>query len=175
MANRVLGGGPSARLFLHLREENGYTYGAYSYFSADVYRGAWRATTEVRNAVTDGSMQELMAEFKRIRTERVPDAELDDARRAIVAGFALSLEQPARLLDLYMTAKYYHLPEDYWDRYPRTDRESHPRGRVEQAAKKYVDLGHLQFVCVGDAKEIKEILKKYGPLEVYDAEGKRLE
>ena len=28
--NRILGGGPTGRLFLHLREEKGYTYGAYS-------------------------------------------------------------------------------------------------------------------------------------------------
>jgi hypothetical protein len=33
----------------------------------------------------------------------------------------------------------------------------------------------LQLVCVGDGKQIKDILKKYGPVEVYDADGKRLE
>jgi len=172
--NRVLGGGPSARLFLNLREEHGYTYGAYSYFTSDLYPGAWMATTEVRNAVTDGSMHELMAEFKRIRTERVPDSELDDARRSIIAGFALSLEQPAGLLSLWMTANYFHLPEDYWDRYPDEIAKVSPEA-VEQAARKYVDLDRLQFVCVGDAKEIKGVLKKYGPVEVYDAEGKRVE
>ena len=37
VTNRVLGGGPQARLFLNLREEHGYTYGAYSFFNADVY------------------------------------------------------------------------------------------------------------------------------------------
>jgi zinc protease len=30
MADRVLGGGPSGRRFLNLREDKGYTYGAYS-------------------------------------------------------------------------------------------------------------------------------------------------
>ncbi len=94
--NRVVGGGPSARLFLNLREKHGYTYGAYSSFTSDIYPGAWRANTEVRNAVTDGSLHELMEEFKRIRTEPVPEPELDEARRAIVASFALSLEQPVR-------------------------------------------------------------------------------
>ncbi len=46
---------------------------------------------------------------------------------------------------------------------------------VERVAKKYVDLDHLQIVCVGDGKQIKETLKKYGPLEVYDVDGKRVE
>ena len=172
--NRVLGGGPSARLFLNLREKHGYTYGAYTSFTSDIYPGAWRANTEVRNAVTDGSLHELLEEFKRIRTELVPESELDEARRSIVAGFALSLEQPARLLDFWMTADYFHLPQDYWDRYPEQVAKVSPEV-VERTAKKYVDLDHLQIVCVGDGKQIKDTLKKYGSLEVYDTDGKRLE
>ena len=172
--NRVVGGGPSARLFLNLREKHGYTYGAYSSFTSDLYPGVWRANTEVRNAVTDGSLHELMEEFKRIRTEPVPEPELDEARRAIVAGFALALEQPARLLDFWMTANYYRLPQDYWDRYPGEVAKVTPEV-VERVAKKFVDLGHLQIVCVGDGKQIKDVLEKYGPLEVYDVDGKRVE
>jgi zinc protease len=172
--NRVLGGGPSARLFLNLRENKGYTYGAYSSFTSDVYAGAWSANTEVRNAVTDGSMHELLAEFTRIRDEKVPESELDEARRSIEARFALSLEQPAGMLNSWMTVKYYDLPEDYWDRYPEQVAKVTPEV-VERVAKKYVDTDHLQFVCVGEGKQIKDVLKKYGPVEVYDTSGKRLE
>jgi predicted Zn-dependent peptidase len=172
--NRVLGGGPSARLFLNLREKHGYTYGAYSSFTSDIYPGAWSASTEVRNAVTDGSMHELMEEFKRIRTELVPESELDEARHSIVARFALSLEQPSTLLNFWMIVDYFRLPQDYWDRYPEEVAKVSPQD-VQQMAKKYVDLDHLQFVCVGDGKQIKDTLKKYGPVEVYDADGKRLE
>ena len=172
--NRVLGGGASARLFLNLREKHGYTYGAYSYFNSDIYPGAWRANTEVRNAVTDGSLHELMEEFRRIRTEPVPESELDEARHAIVASFALSLEQPSTLLSFYMTANYFRLAPDYWDRYPEEVAKVGPQA-VQQMAKKYVDAEHLQFVCVGDGKQIKDTLKKYGPVEVYDTDGKRLE
>jgi zinc protease len=41
--DQVVGGGASARLFLNLREDKGYTYGAYSRFSALNYRGIFRA------------------------------------------------------------------------------------------------------------------------------------
>jgi len=53
--NRVLGGGSAARLFSNLREDKGYTYGAYSRITSDVYPGTFVANTEVRNAVTDAS------------------------------------------------------------------------------------------------------------------------
>ena len=172
--NRVLGGGPSARLFLNLREEKGYTYGAYSGFSAYLYPGVWSAATEVRNAVTEGALDELFKEFARIRQEPVPPDELGEARRSIVAKFALSLEQPAALLDNWLAVEYYGLAKDYWDRYPAQimDVSAAAAGR---AARRYVDLDHLQLVCVGDAKAIKDVLKKYGEVEVYDAEGRRLQ
>ncbi len=172
--NRVLGGGPQARLFLNLREVHGYTYGAYSRVGDDKYREAWAANTEVRTPVTDGSMHELMNEFNRIRSEKVPESELDEARHAIVAGFALSLEQPQTLLRYWMLVQSYGLPQDYWDRYP-VEVAQVSQDAVQTAARKYVDLDHLQVVCVGDRKQIEDVLKKYGPVEIYDADGKRLD
>ncbi|HVB28672.1 MAG TPA: pitrilysin family protein [Terriglobia bacterium] len=174
VTNHILGGGPAARLFLDLREEKGYTYGAYSYFQSDLYPGPWIATTEVRTAVTDGSLHELMAQFKQIRNEAVPEKELDEARHAIVSGFALSLEQPSTLLNAWLTVDYYKLPQDYWDLYPEVVAKVTPQV-VQQTARKYIDLDHLQVVCVGNGKLIKDALKKYGPLEVYDTNGKRIE
>jgi len=168
--NQILGGGPQARLFIDLREEHGYTYGAYSNFNAEIYPGEWLATTSVRTPVTDGSMTQLMYEFKRISSEPVPQIELDDARRAIVAGFALSLEQPGQILADWLAVQYFGLPTDYWDRYP--DRIAAVDEAVVQAsANKFVNLDHMQWICVGDQKQIQDVLMKYDPVTVVDAEG----
>jgi predicted Zn-dependent peptidase len=43
----VLGGGPTGRLFLNLREDKSYTYGAYSSLTTAKYRGVLQANTEV--------------------------------------------------------------------------------------------------------------------------------
>jgi zinc protease len=169
--NQILGGGAQARLFLDLREEHGFTYGAYSSFSAETYPGDWVAAASVRTPVTDGSMTQFLYEFKRIADEPVPQSELDDARHAIVAGFALSLESPARLLDDWMTAQYYGLPMDYWDTYA-AHIAAIDAATVQATAKKFVDLTHMQWVCVGDGKQIQATLAKYGPVSVVDVEGK---
>jgi zinc protease len=171
VANRILGDGTASRLFLNLREEKGYTYGAYSYFNADIYPGMWRAQTEVRNAVTDGSMHELMYEMNRIQTEPVPAAELGDAQRAIVSSFALSLENPQEVLNAWLTVQYFGLAKDYWDTYPDMIAKIGPE-EVQAAARKYIDLAHLQIVAVGDAKQVKAALDKYGKVQVYGANGK---
>ena len=169
--NRILGGGTSARLFLNLREEKGYTYGAYSNVTGNLYPGIFVAHTEVRNAVTDGSVHELLGELKRIREESVPRGELEEVQRSMIADFALSLENPHVLLNDWLTVKYYGFPIDYWDRYPKEIAKVTSE-KIQEVAKKYVTLEHLQIVCVGDARETEKALQKYGPVEVTDADGK---
>jgi zinc protease len=168
--NQILGGGPQARLFLDLREEHSLTYGAYSSFNAEIYPGDWSGSSPVRTPVTGEAMDRFLFEFKRINNEAVPQSELDDAHRAIVAGFALSLEQPAQVLNDWLIVQHFGLPTDYWDKYP--DRiASVDAAAVQVAAKKFVDLDHFQWVCVGDRKQIQDVLAKYGPVSVVDANG----
>jgi predicted Zn-dependent peptidase len=171
LADKVLGGGPSGRLFLNLREDKGYTYGAYSGFASSKYRGTWISSSEVRTDVTEGAMKEFMYELKRIRDEKVSPEELDNAKRAIVGGFALSLEQPQSLLQNIITQKLYDLPADYWDTYPQKV-AAITADDVQRVAQKYIDLEHLQIVAVGDASKARDVLANYGKVEVFDVEGK---
>jgi zinc protease len=171
VADKILGGGPSGRLFLNLREDKGYTYGAYSTFSGSRFRGIWVANAEVRTEVTEGAMTEFMKELNRLRNEKVPAEELENQKRAIVGSFALSLEQPQALLQNVITQKLYNLPADYWDTYPQKV-AAITADDVQNAAQKYLDLDRLQVVAVGDAGKAREVLAKYGKVELYDAEGK---
>jgi zinc protease len=171
LADKVFGGGPSGRLFLNLREDKGYTYGAYSSFGGSKFRGVWGASSEVRTDVTEGAMKEFMYELNRLRDTPVGEEELDNAKRAIVGGFALSLEQPQSLLQNTITQKLYNLPADYWDTYPQKV-SAITAADVQKAAQKYLDMGRLQVVAVGDAAKAREILAKYGKVELYDADGK---
>jgi zinc protease len=171
LADRVLGGGPSGRLFLNLREDKGYTYGAYSGFGWGKFRGTWSSSSQVRTDVTEGAMKEFMYELNRLRDQPVPADELENAKRAIVGSFALSLEQPQALLQNIVTQKLYNLPADYWDTYPQNVAAITAED-VQRVAKKYIDMGHLQVVAVGDASKARTILAKYGTVQVYDADGK---
>jgi zinc protease len=171
LADRVLGGGPTGRLFLNLREDKGYTYGAYSAFNSFRYRGTWNASAEVRTEVTDGAMKEFTYELNRLGAEKVSAAELENAKRAIIGSFALSLEQPATLLQNIITQKLYNLPADYWDTYPQKV-SAITADDVQRVAQKYMDMKHLQVVAVGDASKTREILSHYGTVQVYDADGK---
>jgi predicted Zn-dependent peptidase len=170
LMNDVIGGGASARLFLNLREEKGYTYGVYSNFSALRYPGPWRAGGNMRTEVTDVALVEFFNEIRRIRDEKVSGRELEESKRSIVAGFALSLEQPTRLLNFAITRLLYGLPADYWDTYAAKIMAVSAED-VQRVARKYLNPETLQLVAVGDATKIKTVLEKYGAVEVYDSNG----
>jgi zinc protease len=114
--------------------------------------------------VTDGAMTEFLRELNRIRDEKVPDDELDAARRSVVARFALSLESPQQLIGYAITRKAYNFPADYWDKYP-AQIAAIKANDVQRVAKKYINPATMQVVAVGDAGKIKTVLEKYGPVE----------
>lgn len=170
VANRVLGG-VMGRLFRHLREEKGYTYGIGSGFASAPYVSAWNASTSVRTDVTDPALHDLLAEIALMRDTPVPQQELEDSKRALVASFALSLESPQQMLSYYIDSWTYNLPATYWDDYPARI-SAVTAADAQAAARKYWDASRLQIVAVGDVAKVRPILEKIGPVAVYDADGK---
>jgi zinc protease len=170
VANRTLGG-PFGRLFEHLREQKGYTYGANSFFSATRFRGSWTASTDVRTEVTDPALTDLMDEIRQMRDTAVAEKELSDMKRAIVAGFARTLESPGAVLNNYIDSYQYKLPANYWDTYPSRI-EAVTAADIQRVAKKYWALDRLQIVAVGDQAKVEPALRKLGTVQVFDADGK---
>jgi predicted Zn-dependent peptidase len=171
LLNQVLGSGPASRLFRNIREEKGYTYGISSGFSASWYFNDFTAATSVRTEVTEAALNEILKEFRDIRERLVPADELDGARRAQVGSFARSLESTSNLLSRAIELKEFGLPADYWDKFPERIMKLRPE-QIREVARKYVPVDNVQIVAVGDASRIRDVLKKFGPVEEYTAEGK---
>jgi len=171
--NKVIGGGPTGRLFRHLREEKGYTYGAGSNLVAPRWSGVWMANTSVRNEVTEPALNDLIDEIRQLREVRVPAQEFADAKRSLVAAFALALESPPQVLQNAITRWRYGLPMDYWDRYAERI-AAVTEGDVQAGAKKYLDPSRLQIVADGSEEAAARALRKLGPVDVYDADGKKI-
>jgi len=168
--DRVIGGSTASRLFMNLRESKGYTYSIYSILGGSKFRGTWHISAQFGTDSAEGVMKEIIYELKRIREERISENELEDAKRSIISGFALSLEQPNTIIQNIITQRLYNLPADYWDTYPQKV-ASITSGDVMLVAKKYADLSRFQIVAVGDASKMKSAMEKYGAVEVYDSEG----
>jgi len=171
--NRVLGGGPASRLFRNIREAKGYTYGISSGFTSSQYMNLFSLQTSVRTEVTGDAVREMLKEFSDIRTRPVPASELENAKRALVASFALSTENQATALSNATTLKEYScLGADYWDTYPEKV-AAVTAADVQRVAQKYVPLDDLVIVAVGDGAKIRSVLSEFGTIEEWDSEGRR--
>ncbi|MCA1592390.1 MAG: insulinase family protein [Acidobacteria bacterium] len=117
LMHTVLGANASSRLFMNLREEKGYTYGAYTSLDARRFAGSFRATAEVRTPVTGASLAEFFHEFDRIRDEDVSEKELNDAKAYLTGIFPIRLETQEGLIDQLVRLKMHDLPDDYLQTY----------------------------------------------------------
>lgn len=171
----VLGANASSRLFMNLREEKGYTYGAYSSLDARRSAGTFRVSAEVRTPVTGDSLKEFFIELERIRTEPVSEKEINDAKSYLTGVFPLRLETQEGLIDQLVQIKMFDLPEDYLLTY-RKNIQAVTREQIQAVAAKYVRPDEAAIVVVGDGEKILEQLKPYTEaVEIYNTAGKQKE
>lgn len=168
VANRVLGGGSSGRLFQNIREQKGYTYGAYSTLSGNQWPGVWIASASVRTPVTEPAAREFVNEFNRLQEQPVPAAELEEAKRSLIGSFAGAMESPENLLDRTLVLVQNGLPLDYWDNYPARVEAVNAQD-VQRVAQKYLGKNRIQVLAVGERSQIEEGFKGFGPIEIVDA------
>ena len=171
LMNQILGAGASSRIFMNLREEKGYTYGAYSKFDSRRLAGAFEATAEVRTAVTGDSLKEFFYELNRIRDEKVSEEELQDAKNFLAGVFPIRAETQEGLTNLIVQQQVYDLPADYLQTYRDKINEVTIED-VAVAANKYVLPEQMAIVIVGDADDILAQTRDYASkIEVFDTEG----
>jgi len=169
--NQVLGAGASSRVFMNLREEKGYTYGAYTRMDMKRFGGEFEATAEVRTAVTRDSLKEFFYELNRIREEKVSADELADAKSYLTGVFPIRAETQEGLTGLILNQMLYDLPEDYLQTY-RAKIDEITLEDVQRVANEYIHPDKLAMVIVGDAKEILPQAQPYADsVEIFDAEG----
>ncbi len=96
----ILGGYFGSRLIRNLREEHGYTYGAYCGIVNFDHAGYMAISTEVGAEVADEAIAEILGEIERLRTELVEPAELDTVRRIIFGEVMRILDGPFGIADV---------------------------------------------------------------------------
>ena len=157
--NTMLGGLFSSRINMNLREQHGYTYGAFSTFQFMRGSGPFFAGASVRADVTGPAVHELFSELDRIRTSPLTPDELkmskDFLMRSLPGGFETAEETTGKVSDLFT----YQLPLDYYRAYP----EKIDAVTSEQAASvalKYIHPENMILIAVGDKAKIQPEIEK---------------
>ena len=173
VANQILGGGMSGRLFTNLREDKAFTYGAYSNFGVDELNSTFGASAKVRNEVTDSAITEFLYEINRMKNESVTEEDLVAAKASLSGSFGRSLESPASAANFALNIARYNLPSDYYNNY-LSRLEAVTAEDVMRVANTYMN-GPLTITVVGKAQDVAGKLSAFGEVEYFDAEGNATE
>lgn len=170
LVNQILGGGSSSRLFMNLREDKGYTYGAYSSISSDKLIGQFSANASVRTEVTDSAVVQFIYELDRLVKSGVTEEELKMAKSNLSGSFGRSLESPSTIANFALNTERYNLPKDYYATYLQK-LNSYTVEEINKTAADLIQPDKMYITAVGNGAEIKEKLAQFGEVEMYDNMG----
>lgn len=171
LANQILGGGGTGRLYMNLREDKGYTYGAYSGISSSRYVSRFRAAASVRNMVTDSAVVEAMKEINKIRYKKATEKELEIAKAGYVGRFVRALERPSTIANYALDIIINDLPEDYYENYLQNIKAV-TLDDIQNAAIKYFRGDRMRIVITGKGIDVLKNLEKTDyPIVYFDKKG----
>jgi zinc protease len=175
IANQILGGDFNSYLNMNLREKHAWTYGARSAIYGSKYVTCFKATTQIRNAVTDSAVVEALKEFKKIRSEKVSDEVLANVKAGYTGKFVMQIEKPQTVANYALKIKTQGLPEDFYENYIKSI-NAVTADEVLAAAQKYFLEDNLRIVIVGKGVEVVPALEKLKiPMFYYDKYGVKTE
>lgn len=172
LANSILGGGGTARLFMNLREDKGYTYGSYSSVRQSKHAATFRATASVRNVVTDSSVVEIQKEINKIRYKKATAEELKNAKAKYVGSFVMEVQKPATAARYALNIARYNLPTNFYENYLKNI-NAVTLDDVQNAAIKYFKADKARIIITGKGIDVLKNLEKNADyvINYFDKEG----
>lgn len=167
LASTVLGGGFSSRVNMNLREEKGYTYGAYAGARTFRHGGSVIGGADVRNEVTGAALKEFQSEYRRLGTELVPPAEMDMNKRYVAGSFLLNNQVQHSMAYTLAQNWLAGLPSDFIGQYVPLIQKVTPE-QVREMGRKYFAPEKQSIVVVGDPAAVSEQLKEFGNFTITD-------
>jgi len=150
VVNSVLGYGPSSRLFRSIREDRGLAYAVASNLTCYSDCGLWLTYAGVAPQTVSSVADLVSTEFERLRSEPIPEDELELAKAKLRGHLILGLEtngnRAVRLATAAMHRREILSPDDLLARLDRIDPEE-----GQQVVDRYLRPDAMNLTTVGPA------------------------
>lgn len=146
--NTVFGGYFGSRLMNNIREDKGYTYGIGAGVVSYRQGGALFIATEVGAEVCKAAVGEIEKEINRLKTELIPEEELNLVRNYMMGSLLGSLENVFSHADKFKNLYFSGMGYDYYDRYTEVVKNVTAE-QLLKLAQAYLDFDSFYKVIVG--------------------------
>ena len=166
--NRILGGGFGDRLFNEVRSNLGLAYNVGSTAGVSMSRpGTFQAYCGTKNGTTEQALEAVLGEIDKMRDAPVEDAELKNAKEAILNSHVFNFVSKSQVLTRMMNYEYLGYPEDYLETYTEKVRAVDATA-VQDVAQRRIDPSKFAIVAVGKTDEFDGDLTAFGPVKELD-------
>ncbi len=165
LLNAIVGGKFSSRINLNLREKHGFTYGASSSFSGRSGPGPFVIQTAVENHSVGPAVEQVIGEIERIRSERVPNEEVDSGRRYLMGIQPYPFQSISGWVSALAVLATYGLPDDWYQVQHEALLEV-GAADLQRAALEHLQPDRLVVVAVGPAEQIAGQFESFDQVSV---------
>jgi zinc protease len=155
--NTVLGGQFTSRINLNLREDKGYTYGAFSGFNYFKEAAYFYVSTSVGMENTNDAVNEIYNELDKIRNG-ITASELEFAKSSIIKKFPANFETYRQITANLVTKVIHSLPDDFFNNYINNVKKVTAE-QVKKAAEDLILPQKAFCVVVGDRDKLINSLR----------------
>ena len=170
LANAVLGGGSSGRLFDEVRTKRALSYGAYSGFASRAGESILTASAQTKNETAAEVAEIFLKEFERLGTEPLAEDLLEKRRLYLGGAYSRSLETSSGFNRITAGLMLQGIAPSEASRLAErlSDVSSEEASGV---AADLVDPANASIIIVGDSKQFIDKLRALRPeVEVISAE-----
>jgi zinc protease len=152
--NYILGGGGfTSRLYNEVREKRGLAYSVYTALSPMASAALLQGGAGTTNARVSETLNVVRAEWRRLATDGVDKAELDDTKTYLTGSFPLRFSSSGRIAAILVAMQLDTLGIDYLE-HRNSYVEAVTLEAVNRVARQLLDLDGLTTVIVGDPEGV---------------------
>ncbi|HRD01151.1 MAG TPA: pitrilysin family protein [Candidatus Saccharicenans sp.] len=167
--NQLLGGSPSSRLFLNLRESKGLAYYAFSHLSFFKNNGLFWIRVKSSPESVGQVVKEILSQLNSLLEERIDPHELEKAKAFLAGNFPLENQLPEQMARRIGLQFVFQLPSDFWNKYYENLLIVSSE-KVQEVARQYLTRQPL-VVISGDFQASLNSLRAVNRIEIYNQKG----
>lgn len=170
VVNTVFGGRFTSWLNDELRVNTGLTYGAVSGFSSLKNAGTFNISTFTASKNTEAALDKTLEVLNRLHSTGIDEKTLTSAKNYVKGQFPPRYETSGQQAGLLTQMFWYGFDESFINNFQKNVDEL-TVDKAKQIIAKYFPKDNLQFVVVGKAADIRQIVSKYGKVTETDIKG----
>jgi zinc protease len=168
VANRILGGGFSSRLFNEVRTKRGYAYSVGSMPGTGFrFPGVFLASCGTKSSTTQAAAEVIIDQIRKMTSEPVTDEELAVAKDGILNSEVFNFDTKREILDRLVMYEMNGYPPDFLQQYQEQVRDM-TKEKVLEATQAVWHPDRLIIMALGNRADWDGDLSEFGPVNDVD-------